>query len=85
MGSKKSPHFPHLAVGTSLVSRTKQALINICVKLGVHHLIFFLLSCPALEHVTLSLSLSTILCGLAFKFSGGFLTRKGVAFEKPQL
>lgn len=41
-----------------MVSRTKQALINICVELAVH-LIFSWLACPALEHVTLSLSFST--------------------------
>lgn len=63
MGSKKSPHFLHLALGTDLVSRAKQALINICVKLGIHHLIFFLallLSPGACHVVTLSLYHSSV-------------------------
>lgn len=76
-------------LGTNLVSRTKQALINICVKLAVH-LIFPWLSGPALEHVTflVTLPLHQPTSSLPVKFSGwgrGFLiARKGVQLASLQ-
>lgn len=82
--------------GTSLDSRTKQTLINICVKLGVHHLIFSWLSSPAQEHVTLPLSLSNyssvvfLLSSLGSSHSERSCTRrtptvKNASFRKPLL
>lgn len=67
---QKSPHFLHLVLGTNLVSRTKQALVNICVKLRVQHPIF-----PRLSSQPWSTSLChppcpPRLCGLPFSFSG---------------
>lgn len=76
-------------LGTNLVSRTKQALINICVKLAVH-LIFPWFSGPALEHVTflVTLPLHQPNSSLPVKFSGwgrGFLiARKGVQLASLQ-
>lgn len=77
-------------------SRTKQALINICAKLGVHHLIFSWLSSPTLEHVTLSLSPSNhssvvfLLSSLGSSHSERSCTRKtptvkNASFRKPLL